>query len=122
MNASQKIDTYIAEFPKEVQEKLASIRKIILEEDPAIKEDWKYNMPAFVLNGPLVYFAGYKNHIGFYAIPTGHKAFEEELKLFKQGKGSVQFPLDSPLPLELIKKIVAFRVAEQWNKKNKINV
>jgi len=115
MKASNKIDTYIAKFPEEVQEKLVAVRKVILEVNPAIQEDWKYNMPAFVFNGPLVYFAGYKKHIGFYATPTGHKAFEEELKSFKQGKGSVQFPIDSPLPLVLIKKIVAFRLAEKLN-------
>lgn len=117
MNASHKIDTYIAEFPKETQEKLNTIRNLILEANPAIEEDWKYTMPAFVLNGPLVYFAGYKNHIGFYATPTGHEAFKKELETYKQGKGSVQFPLDSLLPLGLIKKIVAFRVTENLNKK-----
>ena len=117
MNASHKIDAYIAEFPKETQEKFRTLRKVILETNPAINEDWKYNMPAFVLNGPLVYFAGYKNHIGFYATPTGHKAYMEELKDYKQGKGSVQFPMDNPMPLELIKKIVAFRVTENLNKK-----
>jgi uncharacterized protein YdhG (YjbR/CyaY superfamily) len=85
-------------------------------------------MPAYRQNGILVYFAGLKNHIGFYASPTGHQAFKKELSVYKTGKGSVQFPLDNPLPLTLIKKIVKFRVKENIEgvkmkvaMKNKIN-
>jgi uncharacterized protein YdhG (YjbR/CyaY superfamily) len=73
-------------------------------------------MPAFKFHGMLVYFAGYKKHIGFYSLPSGHKAFEKELSIYKQGKGSVQFPLDKPMPLALIKKMVKFRVKENLEK------
>ncbi|MFM9907883.1 MAG: iron chaperone, partial [Chitinophagaceae bacterium] len=71
-----------------------------------------YGMPAYKLNGMLVYFAGYENHIGFYATPTGHASFKKELSIYRQGKGSVQFPIDQPLPLTLITKIVKYRVKE----------
>lgn len=107
---SPEISKYFANFPEEVQEKMQDIRKIILEEAPETTEKIGYGMPGFYLNGkPLVYFAGYKNHIGFYATPTGHEAFKEELSKFKQGKGSVQFPLKDEIPYGLIRKIVKFR-------------
>lgn len=107
---SPEISKYFANFPEEVQEKMQKIRKIILEEAPETTEKIGYGMPGFYLNGkPLVYFAGYKNHIGFYATPTGHEEFKEELSKFKQGKGSVQFPLKDEIPYELIRKIVKFR-------------
>ena len=109
---------YISQFPPEVQERLNQIRKTIFEKAPQSEEGIAYGMPAYKLKGkPLVYFAAYPNHIGFYATPTGHEAFREELKYFKQGKGSVQFPLDQPLPIELIGRIVAFRVQERLDKK-----
>jgi uncharacterized protein YdhG (YjbR/CyaY superfamily) len=105
--------TYIQTFPPEVQERLNQMRTIILKEAPMAVESMSYGMPAYKTNGkPLVYFAAFKNHIGFYATPTGHSAFAEELKHFKQGKGSVQFPLSELLPIHLIKRIVAFRVEE----------
>jgi uncharacterized protein YdhG (YjbR/CyaY superfamily) len=107
------IDEYIANFPKETQIILEKIRTTIKNIVPESEETISYAMPAFKLNKKaLVYFAGYKNHIGFYATPTGHKEFKEELSNFKQGKGSVQFPLDTQIPYDLIKRIVKFRVEE----------
>ena len=104
------VETYIAQFPDEVQKILEKIRKIILSEVPEAEEKISYAMPGYYLNKkPLVYFAGYKNHIGFYATPTGHEKFEKELSKFKQGKGSVQFPLKQEIPYDLIKEIVKFR-------------
>ncbi len=121
MNAAKpnSIDEYIAGFPEEVQRVLAQVRTTIRAAAPDAQETIAYAMPAFKLNGPLVYFAGYKNHIGFYATPTGHEAFAAELSVFKQGKGSVQFPLDQPMPLDLITRIVKFRVQENLEKAKK---
>lgn len=111
------IDEYIADFPKETQIILNKIRTTIKKLVPESEETISYAMPAFKMNKKvLVYFAGYKNHIGFYATPTGHKEFKEELSNYKQGKGSVEFPLDKPMPYELIKRIVKFRVAENNQK------
>ena len=110
MNA---VDQYIAGFPANIQQLLKEIRKAILETAPDASESISYGMPAYKLNGkPLVYFAGYKNHIGFYATPSGHSAFAKELAGYKQGKGSVQFPITDPLPTDLISRIVQFRVEE----------
>ena len=104
------VETYIAQFPDEVQKILEKIRAIILAEVPEAEERISYAMPGYYLNKkPLVYFAGYKNHIGFYATPTGHDKFEKELSKFKQGKGSVQFPLNQAIPYDLIKEIMKFR-------------
>ncbi|MCR9265053.1 MAG: DUF1801 domain-containing protein [Flavobacteriaceae bacterium] len=109
----ENVDGYIAEFPPEIQEKLNQIRKVIRENAPDAVESIAYGMPAYKLNKkPLVYFAGYAKHIGFYATPSGHSAFEAQLSQYKQGKGSVQFPLDQPVPLDLIAEIVRFRVSE----------
>jgi uncharacterized protein YdhG (YjbR/CyaY superfamily) len=107
------VDDYIASFPKEKQTLLLNIRKAIQEVAPKAEEGISYGMPAYKLGGkPLVYFAAFDKHIGFYATPTGHSAFKKELSMYKQGKGSVQFPLGETLPIELIKKIVKFRVQE----------
>jgi uncharacterized protein YdhG (YjbR/CyaY superfamily) len=106
------IDEYIVQFPIEVQEILKAIRKVIKEAAPDAKEKISYQMPAFVLHGTLVYFAAFKNHIGFFPTSSGINAFKQELSEYKGGKGSVQFPLDKPIPYELISKIVTFRVAE----------
>ena len=104
------VETYISQFPDEVQKILEKIRKSILAEVPEAEERISYAMPGYYLNKkPLVYFAGYKNHIGFYATPTGHEKFEKELSKFKQGKGSVQFPLNQAIPYDLIKEIMKFR-------------
>ncbi len=106
-----EVDAYIKTFAPEIQERLMEIRAAIQETAPNAVEGISYGMPAYKLNGKvLVYFAGYKNHVGFYATPTGHEAFKTELAGYKQGKGSVQFPNNHKLPLNLIKRIVAFRV------------
>jgi uncharacterized protein YdhG (YjbR/CyaY superfamily) len=106
-----KVDQYILKFPQETQEILQQVRQLIKATAPEAVESIAYGMPAYKTNGkPLVYFAGYKHHLGFYATPTGHEAFTEELSIYKQGKGSVQFPLDQDIPYDLIKRIVAFRV------------
>lgn len=107
------VDGYIAGFPLEIQEKLNQVRKVIRKNAPEAIESIAYGMPAYKLHKkPLVYFAGYAKHIGFYATPSGHEAFEAQLSQYKQGKGSVQFPLDQPIPLDLIAEIVRFRVSE----------
>jgi uncharacterized protein YdhG (YjbR/CyaY superfamily) len=110
------VDTYIASFPEDVQTYLEQVRSAIKTSAPKAEEVISYNMPAYKYFGMLVYFAGYKNHIGFYSLPSGHRAFEKELSIYKQGKGSVQFPLDKPMPLSLIKKMVKFRVQENLEK------
>jgi uncharacterized protein YdhG (YjbR/CyaY superfamily) len=110
MNA---VDEYIAKFPKDVQAVLQKIRQTIHEAAPEASETISYQMPAFKLNGKnLVYFAAWKKHIGFYATPSGNEAFKKELARYKGAKGSVQFPLDEPMPFDLIKKIVKFRIQE----------
>ena len=114
-----KVDEYIRTFPEEVQKLLTKIRAIIKEKAPEAVEGISYGMPAYKIYGkPLVYFAGFKNHIGFYATPSGHSEFAPELSKYKQGKGSVQFPLDQPIPFDLIERIVEFRVKENLAKKN----
>lgn len=110
------IDEYIANFPEDVQEKLQELRATIKAAAPEAQEAISYQMPTFKLKGNLVYFAAYQNHIGFYPAPKGIEAFKEELAQYKGGKGTVQFPLDQPLPLELISKIVRFRAAENLEK------
>lgn len=109
----KNVDEYISNFDADTQAALKQIREAIKKAAPKAEESISYMMPAYkYLEKPLVYFAGYKNHIGFYATPTGHDAFKKELSIYKQGKGSVQFPLDKPLPLGLISKIVKFRLKE----------
>jgi uncharacterized protein YdhG (YjbR/CyaY superfamily) len=112
----QPIDEYIAAFPEEVQEKLVSIYRLIAGEVPKATVKISYGMPTFVLKGNLVHFAAFKNHIGFYPAPSGIQAFQEELTGYKTSKGAIQFPLDKPIPYELISKITAFRVAENLRK------
>ncbi|QQS19458.1 DUF1801 domain-containing protein [Candidatus Saccharibacteria bacterium] len=107
------VEAYIDQFPAAVKERLLAMREIVHTRVPEAEESFSYGMPAYMLYGkPLVYFAGYDKHIGLYATPTGHAAFKKELAPYKQGKGSVQFPLDQPLPLNLVEKIVLFRAAE----------
>lgn len=113
------IDEYIETFPEEIQKKLREIRQTIHETAPEATEAISYQMPTFKLNGNLVHFSGYAHHIGFYPIPTGMEAFKNELSHYKTGKGSVQFPLDQPLPLDLIRRIVEFRVKENLAAKKK---
>lgn len=113
------IDQYIAGFPKNVQEILEQIRSTIKKAAPEAEETISYAIPTFKLKGALVHFAAFTNHIGFYSAPTGNKAFEKEFSIYKSGKGSVQFPIDKPMPLELIKKVVQFRVQENFEKMHK---
>ena len=114
------VDNYIESFPESVQILLRQIRTTIKESAPDAVESIAYHMPAYKTNGkPLVYFAAFKNHIGFYATPTGHSEFAKELSKYKQGKGSVQFPFDKPVPFDLIGRIVKFRVKENLSKKHK---
>ncbi|WP_066307091.1 iron chaperone [Bacillus sp. FJAT-29814] len=115
-NNPHLIDEYILEYPKEVQEILKTIRRVIKEAAPNAVEKISYQMPTFVLNGNLVHFAAFKNHIGFYPTPSGINAFKQELTGYKTSKGAIQFPLEKPIPYELISQIVKFRVAENIRK------
>lgn len=115
----QTIDDYIREAPEEVQEVLQTLRRVIQEEAPEAEEAIRYQIPTFILHGNLVHFAAFKNHIGFYPVPSGVAAFQQELAAYKQGKGSVQFPLDQPMPYDLIRRIVRFRMAENLEKAKK---
>lgn len=113
----QSVDEYIQSFPKDVQTLLEKVRAMIKKKAPEAIEAIAYAMPGYKLKGkPLVYFAGYKNHIGFYATPNGHSMFADELSKYKQGKGSVQFPIDQPIPYDLIGQMVEFRVFEILSK------
>jgi uncharacterized protein YdhG (YjbR/CyaY superfamily) len=107
------IDEYIETQTLEAQTLLEQIRQTITQAAPQAEEVISYNMPAFKYKGILVYFAACKNHIGFYATPTGHEEFKKELSNYKQGKGSVQFPMNQALPLDLISKMVKFRLQEK---------
>ena len=111
--APTTIDEYIARFPSNVQAILHKIRQTIREAAPDAEESIKYRMPTFTLKGNLVYFAAFKHHIGFYPAPRGIEAFKDELAAYEGAKGSIRFPLDRPLPLNLIRRIVQFRVADQ---------
>lgn len=113
------IDGYIRTFPQEVQQILESVRATIRAAAPEAEEAIKYGIPTYVLAGNLVHFAGYERHIGFYPAPSGIEAFADELSGYKRAKGSVQFPINEPMPLELIKRMVAFRVRENLGKKKK---
>jgi len=108
----ESIDAYISQFTPEVQEILQEIRKVIKEAAPQAEEKISWKMPTFILYGNLVHFAAFKNHIGFYPAPRGIDTFRNELSGYKGGKGSVQFPIEKPMPFELIREIVKFRVAE----------
>lgn len=110
------IDEYIATFPKDIQLILEKIRTTIHKAAPQAEEAISYQMPTFKLNGNLVHFAAYKNHIGFYPVPSGIEKFKKELSACKGAKGSVQFPLDRPIPYALISKMVRFRVKENLEK------
>lgn len=112
-NVPVSVDAYIQTFPKDVQAVLEAVRAAIQAAASGVEETISYAMPAYKTGGKaVVYFAGYKTHIGFYATPTGHAAFEKKLAKYKQGKGSVQFPLTEPMPLKLIAGITKFRVKE----------
>lgn len=107
------IDEYISTFPEDVQKVLEKIRQTIRQVAPEATETISYQMPTFKLNGsPLVYFAAWEKHIGFYALPSGTAAFKKEAAKYKTSKGTIQFPINEPIPYDLVKKIVAFRVEE----------
>src|SRR3989344_1916914 len=116
MKKTISIDQHIAEFPKETQQLLELLRMTIRKAAPKAEEVISYNMPAFKYNGMLVWFAGYKNHIGFYPSSTPIVVFKDQLKKYKTSKGAIQFPLDKPLPLALITKIVKFRIKQNLEK------
>ena len=113
------IDEYIETFPAGVQKKLTELRNVIRELAPDAVEKISYQMPTFYLNGNLVHFAAYSKHIGFYPTPSGITNFEQDIAKFKHAKGSIQFPIEDPLPLDLIIKIVNFRIKENLSKKKK---
>lgn len=110
------IDAYIATFPVSTQALLQKMRNTITKAAPKAEETISYGMPTFKLQGNLVHFAGYKNHIGFYPAPSGIEAFADELEKYKTSKGAIQFPVDEKLPLALVTKIVKFRVKENLAK------
>lgn len=114
----KNFEDYKALFPKEVQLILEQVRETIQKAAPEAEEVISYGMPAYKYHGMLVYFAAFKKHIGFYALPTGNLAFQKELSLYKTGKGSVQFPLNQPIPFSLISSIVAFRIKENLKKES----
>ena len=113
------IDEYINTFPEDVRAILEKIRETIRKAAPGAEEAISYQMPTFKLNGNLVHFAAYKNHIGFYPVPSGIEAFKAELVPYIAGKGTLRFPLDKPIPYDLIEKVVMFRVKENLAKKKK---
>lgn len=113
------IDEYILQYPEEVQTIFEELREVIKQAAPDATEKISYQMPTFYLHGNLVHFAAYKNHIGFYPAPSGIEAFKNELSMYKGAKGSVQFPINEPLPFDLISEIVKYRVAENLNKEEK---
>lgn len=112
LNQNSLIDDYISQFEPDIQLLLQEIRRVIREAAPEATEAISYQMPTYVYFGNLVHFAAFKNHIGYYPAPSGIEAFKEEISKYKWAKGSVQFPLDQPMPLDLIRRIVLFRVAE----------
>lgn len=114
----EKVNDYFTAYPEEVQELLWQARKVIREEAPGAEETISYGIPTFKLNGNLVHYAAFKKHIGFYPAPVGMEQFKKQLSAYVQGKGSVQFPVDKPMPLELIREIVRFRVAQNQAKTN----
>ena len=110
------IDNYIASFPEETQELLERLRLTIRKAAPEAQETINYGIPTFTLKGNLVHFAAFKNHIGFYPTPSGIQAFKKEFSIYEGSKGAIRFPIDKPLPLKLVSKVVKFRVAENLKK------
>lgn len=113
---AESIDEYIANFPSQIQKKLQQVRRTIKKAAPEAEEAISYAIPTYKLNGNLVHFAAFNNHIGFYPTPNGIEEFEKELSVYQQGKGSVQFPLDKPMPLDLISRMVKYRVKKNLEK------
>jgi len=119
-STAKSIDEYIAGFPRETRRVLEEVRALIKASAPDVTETMSYAIPTFDLNGKhLVHFAGFEKHIGFYPTPSGIAAFKEQLKPYKSAKGSVQFPLDRPMPKDLIRRIVRFRVEESTGRATK---
>lgn len=113
MKKSPTVDEYILNFPQEVVERLVIIRELIFSLAPDVTENIAYGMPSYKYYGkPLLYIAGYEKHTGLYALPSGHEKFRDRLSDYKQGKGSVQFPHNKPLPIDLIEEIIRFRIDE----------
>ena len=112
----ESVDAYISTFPSDIQNKLQTLRACIRKAAPRAEEIISYRMPAYRYHGVLVYFAGYKNHIGFYPTGSGVQEFKKELSVYKGAKGSVQFPIDQPIPTTLIARIVKFRLKENESK------
>jgi len=112
----QSIDEYISNFPEEVQGKLDKLRAVIRKAAPDAEEKISYQMPTYAQEGNLVHFAAYNKHIGFYPTPSGIEKFKSELSVYKTSKGTIQFPLDEPIPYELVSEIVTFRVKENLDK------
>jgi uncharacterized protein YdhG (YjbR/CyaY superfamily) len=115
-NSANPVEEYIALFPAEIQEILRKIRQVIHDAAPDAEEAISYQMPTFKLNGNLVHFAAFKDHIGFFPTPSGVEAYPE-LMQYKTGKGTLQFPLDEPIPYDLIRRVVEFRLKENLAKK-----
>jgi len=116
MQAAKSIDEYIAGFPPDIQKLLMQMRTTIRKAAPKAEEAIKYAIPTFVLNGNLVHFAAFKNHIGFYPAPSGIAEFKKELSVYDGSKGTIRFPFDKPLPLKLISDIVKYRVSMNQEK------
>lgn len=113
---ANSVDEYMSGYDGETHQRLVEMRRAVRECAPDAEELFAYGMPAYKLRGkPLVYFAAFPHHIGFYATPNGHEAFKKEFAPYKQGKGSVQFPHDKPLPLDLVRRVVKFRVKQLTN-------
>ncbi len=111
------MDEYIAAFSKETQAALKQVRQAVVNAAPKAEEVIKYAMPGFVFHGNLVFFAAFKKHIGFYSVPTGKEEFRKDFARYKTGRGSIQFPLDEPMPLRLITKMVKYRVKQNIAKR-----
>jgi uncharacterized protein YdhG (YjbR/CyaY superfamily) len=116
---NDSMDAYIAGSSAVAQARMQKIRTLVHEIVPAAKETIKYGIPTFTLGKNLLHFGAFQNHIGFYPVPTGHPEFESDFALYKTGKGSIQFPLDKPLPLELITRLIEYRVNELQKKTSK---
>lgn len=113
MGAILTVEAYLDQFSGEVRQRLDIVRDIIVHEAPTAEESLSYGLVGYKLNGkPLVYFGGFKQHVGLYATPNGHEAFKQQFAQYKQGKGSVQFPLSEPMPVDLIKDVVKYRVEQ----------
>jgi uncharacterized protein YdhG (YjbR/CyaY superfamily) len=117
-NPITTMDEYIAQFPKNVRDILEELRKVIHETAPGAEEAMRYGIPTFRFRGNLVHFAAFKNHIGFYPAPSAINAFTEELSKYKLSKGTVQFPINEPLPFALVREIVRYRLKENRDRKD----